>query len=309
MRLPNFLVIGAPRCGTTTLHYCLGQHPEIFVSPNKETNFFLFDGDGVPPDSLGEIDLIMAENRSARTLEEYAALFAAATDAHRAIGESSPVYLRFPEVAARIKARLPDARLVVILRQPVDQALSFYLVERGGTVNGADVVDGFVDALKSNSRLANGRRVGLGLAEHGLYHRQLAAWYDHFDRDQIKVTFLDDLERDAAGYFADLFRFLGVDDRFRPELGRYNATGAVRSALVHRVINGSYRIKRLARTALPSRTAYHLARLQHRVRSANLRRTHDLPASLRRELTETFYAKDIAALERLIERDLGFWRQ
>jgi hypothetical protein len=309
LRLPNFLVIGAPRSGTTMLHYTLGQHPQVFVSPNKETNFFLFDGSSARPSGLSEHEFEMVKARSVTTLEAYAALFAGATARHLAIGESSPTYLMSPEVAPRIKARLPEARLVAILRQPVDQALSLYMVQQGGSVAGAGLTEGFVDALITAGAGSNGQGDGLAIAEYGLYHRHLAAFYALFDRRQIKVMLLEDMERDSGAFFAELFGFLGVDDGFRPELQRYNETGAARSLALHRVLYGSPTLKRWMRSVLPSSATYHLARLQHRLRNANLSRSQALPPSLRPELTARFYADDIGALEDLLGRDLSVWRQ
>ncbi len=310
MRLPNFLVIGAPRSGTTMLHYSLGQHPEIFVSPNKETNFFLFDGAGVRPSGVAKRDLEFANYRSVTTLEAYAGLFAGATDRHRAIGELSPAYLVCPEVAPRIKARLPGAKLVAILRQPVEQALSLYKVQRGGSVPAEGLAEGFVEAMTAEPAQSHARRDGLAIVEYGLYHRHLAAFFEHFDRRQIKVVLLEDLQRDSVRFFADLFGFLGVDDRFRPGLSqRYNETGAARSATLHRLLYGSHAFKRWMRSVLPQPAAYHLARLQHRLLNANLSRSQNLPSALRPELTKRFYADDIGALEQLLGRDLGIWRQ
>jgi hypothetical protein len=309
VRLPNFLVIGAPRSGTTMLHYSLGQHPEILVSHNKETNFFLFDGGGVRPSGLSEREFEMLRHRSATTLEEYAALFAGATGRHRAVGESSPTYMMSPEVAPRIKARLPEVKLVAILRQPVEQALSLYMARQGGSVTGPGLTQAFVEALTTGDAGSDGRRDGLAIMEYGLYHRYLAAFYEQFERRQIKVTVLEELQRDSGRFFADLFRFLGVDDTFRPELKRYNETGAARSATLHRLLYGSPRLKRWARSVLPQSAAYHLARLLHRLRSANLSRAQALPPALRPELTARFYADDIGALEDLLGRDLSLWRQ
>jgi hypothetical protein len=308
VRLPNFLVIGAPRCGTTMLHYALGEHPEVFVSPNKETNFFLFDGRR--PRGISERDLAAVAHRSAKTPDDYAAAFAGAKDSHKAIGESSPVYLMCPEVAPRIKARIPHARLVAILRQPVEQALSLYKVRLDGNLPGADLTEGFVDALSANQAGPKDRRDGLAISEYGLYHRHLAAFFEHFERGQIKVLLLEDLARDSAASFADLFSFLKVDATFQPALShRYNATGTARSTTLHRLLQRSHRLKRWARTVLPQPAAYHLARLQHRLRSANLGRSQSLPPTLRPELTEQFYADDIDALEGLLERDLSVWRE
>jgi hypothetical protein len=309
VRLPNFLVIGAPRSGTTMLHYSLGQHREIFVSPNKEPGFFLFDGADVRPSGLSELEFETIKYRSVRTLDAYGALFAGATAAHKAVGESSPSYLMSPEVAPRIKARLPGVKLHAILRQPVEQALSLYVVRRGGSVPGTGLTQGFVETLSAERAEPNGERDGLAIVEYGLYHRYLTAYFEHFDRRQIKVMLLEELQRDSGRFFADLFGFLGVDDRFRPELQRYNQTGAARSATLHRVLYGSQGLKRWMRRVLPQPAAYHLARLQHRLRSVNLAPGESLPPALRPELTARFYGDDIGALEDLLGRDLSVWRQ
>ena len=299
-RLPNFLVIGAARSGTTTLHYALGRHPEIFVSPRKETNFFLFDEAGELP------AWVSADTRRTmpRTLEQYAALFEDATEQHAAVGESSPSYLHGP-VARRIKAGLPDAKLIAILRQPVDQALSIYATWHGGDTPADRLIEPFLAALADD---APGPGGDLPLARHGLYHRHLAPFFEQFERSRIKVTLLDDLERDGAAYFRDLFRFLGVDEGFRIDrIERFNGTGVARNATIHRLLSGGAVIKGLARAVLPDRATRRLARLQHGLRAANLQRPAALPPQLRRELTERYYRADILALERLIGRDLSGW--
>ena len=310
MRLPDFLVIGAPRSGTTMLHYSLAQHPEIFVSPNKETNYFLFDSGGAPPSASDERHFKILEYHSTKTLDEYAALFARATDKHRAVGEASPGYLLFPEVALRVKARLPEAKLVAILRQPVEQAFSFYLLRSRGRVPDDRLSDAFVADLKAGASWPGGQRGGLPIAEYGLYHRHLSSFFEHFARSQIKVTLLDDLKQDGAAFFADLFRFLDVDDSFRPDLShRYNETGTPRSAAVHRLLSGSHHLKRWLRDMLPPSAFNRLGRLQHRVRNANLRPGPRLAPELRRQLTEELYAEDIVSLEKLLGRDLSRWRR
>jgi Sulfotransferase family len=300
MRLPNFLVIGAGRSGTTTLHYSLGRHPQIFVSPIKETNFFLCDEAGELPPWLDEV----GRRQVPRTLQDYAALFADAAAHHIALGEASPSYLHEP-VASRIKARLPDVKLVAILRQPAEQALSFYATTHDGRTPPADHLDEFVAALASD---APGPGGALPLAKLGLYHRHLTSFFEHFDRRQIKVTLLDDLERDGVVFFRDLFRFLGVDEGFRLDtVERYNGSGIARSAAIHRLLSCGARVKGLARAVLPDAAFRRLATLQHGVRAANLQRTSPLPPGLRRELTRRFYGEDIAALEQLIGRDLSIW--
>ena len=301
MCLPNFLVIGAPRSGTTTLHYSLGRHPEIFVSPMKETNFFLFDNSDRLPSWIDDATRRVIP----KTLHGYEALFAQATSRHRAIGESSPTYLHGP-VARRIKNHLPDAKLIAILRHPVEQAYSIYATWQCGSV--ADQpIDHFIDALSNHEP---GPLGVAPLAEYGQFHRHISPFFDQFDRSQIKVVLLEDLRRDSVAFFADLFRFLGVDDQIRlDDVPRYNTSGAARSAAVHCALGalGSMRLKILARATLPEATIRHLTILKHRVRSANLRRNAKLTPNLRRHLTERFYQADILALGALVGRDLDSW--
>jgi hypothetical protein len=299
-RLPNFLVIGAARSGTTTLHYHLGQHPEIFVSPVKEVNFFLADEAGAMPPWIED----RVRQQTPKTLEDYGLLFAGATERHRAIGESSPSYL-FGPVAARIKARLPDARLIAILRHPVEQALSMF-----GTwhrdLSAEQLVERLPAALASGEPGPGG---ALPLNEHGQFHHHLAPFFALFDRSQIKVVLFDDLTRNGPALFRDLFRFLGVDESYElEEVQRYNSSGTAKNAVIERALALGHQLKGVARAVLPDAAVRRLINLQHRIRSANLEKTSDLSPEMRRELTEKYYSSDIAALEKAIERDLSLWR-
>jgi len=299
-RLPNFLVIGAARSGTTTLHYHLGQHPEVFVSPVKETNFFLRDEAGEMPAWV----LDDARRTTPKTVEEYGLLFAQASERHRAVGESSPSYL-FGPVAARIKARLPEVRLIAILRQPVEQALSMI-----GTwhkdLSTEQLVARLPDALASGEPGPHG---ALPLKEHGRFHHHLAPFFAQFDRGQIKVVLFDDLTRNGPALFRDLFRFLGVDESFAlEEVQRYNSSGQAKNAALHRALSVTQKLKGVARAMLPDGAVRRLIHLQHRVRNANLEKTSELTPEMRRTLTEKYYSQDIAALERAIDRDLTLWR-
>jgi hypothetical protein len=300
VRLPNFLVIGAARSGTTTLHYHLGQHPEVFVSPVKETNFFLWDEAGAMPPWVDED----VRRKTPKTLEEYGELFAQASDRHRAIGESSPSYL-FGPVAARIKASLPEARLIAILRQPVEQALSMF-----GTwhrdLSTEQLVERLPAALASGEHGPHG---ALPLKEHGQFHHHLEPFFAQFDRSRIKVVLFDDLIQDGPALFRDLFRFLGVDDSFHlEEVQRYNSSGTAKNAAIAQALSMTQKLKGVARALLPDAAVRRLINLQHRVRSANLEKTSALSHEMRRELTETYYSRDIALLEQAIDRDLTLWR-
>ena len=117
--LPSLIIIGAPRCGTTSLHAYLGQHPDVYMSPLKETNFFLFDQK--KPAFAGP-DGESINRDSIYRLEDYRKQFVPRTT-EKAAGEASPRYLGSTGTAARIHAFLPDVKLIAILRNPVKRAL------------------------------------------------------------------------------------------------------------------------------------------------------------------------------------------
>jgi len=307
--LPNFVLIGAPRSATTALHFALEQHPEVFVSSNKEPCWLLFDDAGTPLHGVHKDLIQRMRYRSVRTRPEYEALFVGAHGQHRAVGEASPAYMYFPAVAARIGALMPEARLLVILRQPVDQALSLYTVrQRGSVTEGAELVKGFIAKLETETADTSG--YGLGLAEYGRYHRHLQPFFERFNRDQIRVMLTEDLETDQVAFFAGLFRFLGVDATFRPDLpSRINESGTARSVFVHRVLTGNQAAKRMLRAILPEVATRRLRYLQHRIQGANLERTHIISPNLRRDLTERFYGEQIVKLEAMLGRDLSAWRR
>ena len=120
-RVPKLIVIGAARSGTTALYEHLRQHPQIFLSSSKEANYFAFEGE--PLDYRGPgADFV---NNSVASWDAYLELFADAPG-DAVIGDISPLYLYAPKTAERIRARLPDAKLVAILRNPIEQAFSHF---------------------------------------------------------------------------------------------------------------------------------------------------------------------------------------
>src|SRR3954452_18181658 len=130
MTMPNFLILGAAKAGTTALYHYLKQHPEVCMSEIKETNFFALMGK--PLDFRGPGDDEHINRFSVTTWGDYQSRFPDRTDA-RAVGEASPLYLYSPDAPGRIARWMPKAKLVVILRDPVARAYSAFLhLVRGG---------------------------------------------------------------------------------------------------------------------------------------------------------------------------------
>lgn len=217
MRLPNFIILGAAKAGTTAVYHYLGQHPQIGMSRIKETNFFALMDD--PLDFRGPGDRDYITRFSVTTWDGYRDQFQAC--GATAVGEASPLYLYSPEVPARLREHVPDARLIAILRNPVDRAYSAFLhLIRDGRETETD----FASALRrEEERIADRWEHIWHYRRMGLYHEQLRRYYDTFDRGQIKVFLYYDLRTDPAGVLRDICRFVGVDDTFTPDVSvRHN---------------------------------------------------------------------------------------
>ena len=190
MILPNFIGIGAAKAGTTWLAKCLGEHPDVFMAPVKETEFWKF-GD--------------AEQR----LHDYAAYFDGATT-EKAIGEFSVRYLSLPDVPARIKRVLPKVRLVASLRNPIDQVYSNYWHLQRQNFNLHDPSQAprtLEGALEKHRDL---------LLAPARYADHLERWQALFPREQLCVIRYDDIESRPGEVLQRLFAFLEVDPDFRP---------------------------------------------------------------------------------------------
>jgi len=283
MTLPNFLIIGASKAATTSLHRYLDLHPEVFMSRIKEMNFFAYS-----PDGLGfpkEWNKESHHHFPARTLEEYAACFEEAGQA-RAIGESSPLYLDSPLAPGRIRSILPEARIVVSLRNPVDRIVSdFRMRVRCGFSE-----DSFETAFQP----------GRQLYELGFVTERLAAYYERFGPDRIKVILFDDLLDRPGSVVRDLYSFIGVDPGFSPDLSRqYNVAPENRRPSLRGWIRSSLRAVRdglLRRKQSDARKQGPSGRPKQR--SA---------PKIDRGMIGATYREDILALQKLVGRDLGPW--
>lgn len=296
--LPTLLVIGAAKAGTTSLHRCLGQHPEIHMSPVKEPNFFALSGR--PADFRGPRDPERINRWSVSRLADYQALFEPGSG-RLARGESSVAYLYAANAPAAIHDLVPDVKLVAVLRDPAERAWSTYLYM---VLNGLEPAGTFEEALRLEpSRIEAGWQHIWHYRRMGFYHEQLARYFARFPKEQIRVYLYDDFCEDPRGLLADLFRFLGVDDRFEPRLGsRENASAMPRHRALHEFLNGRSAAKRWLQQAIPAPWRARVSRVMHRWNLVRPPLDPDVRARLVRE-----YRSDILRLENLIGRDLAAW--
>lgn len=292
--MPNFFVIGANRAGTTSLHKYLGQHPAVYMSPVKEPNYF-------HPQAGREHPLWPNRATPAVTLDEYHALFAG-VDGETAIGESSTVYLSSRETPERIRDAVPEARLVAVLRNPVDRAFSDYSLHRQWETEDLSFADA-VAAELDHEGPAGGRMRGYVVT--GFYGRNLSRYLEVFERDRLRVYLYEDLMGDPDALLRDLFGFLDVDPSIAMNTtSRHNAARyEPKHATIDRVARASA-VKSIGRRLLSDRTWAKAREYLRRTNSV----APDLPDEVRRRLID-FYRDDIALTQRLIGRDLSAWTE
>jgi hypothetical protein len=274
---PNFFLAGAAKSGTTTLYEALRAHHDVYLPTPKEPHFYAYLAD---PSAAGHL---FPDEATAR--RRYQQLFDG-VGRETAVGDASTTNLVVPGAAAAIARDVPAARVVVILRHPVDRAFSHF--SHFVTAGGEDL-DDFAEAVRAEaSRQAEGFPFTYQYLGWSRYSAQLRPFLRKFGADRVLVHLFDDLCHDPETVVRTTLRFLGVDaDGPLPPVGRHNV---VRTPAV-----GNRRVRSLlrrARTAGPGGPD-------------PARPTLD--PSLRAELTAEF-DEEIRALEELIDRDLSAWR-
>ena len=299
MTMPNFLVIGAQKSGTKSLYHYLGQHPEIYMSPITVPRFFALEG--TSPDFFrGPGDREMSR-RTITDIDSYKALFAAVSG-EKAVGEASPIYLYLPETAERIRRYVPEAKLIAVLRNPVERAYEAYLT----LVRDGRERLGFSEALEAeDERIKGNWHPVWHYRARGFYHPQLQRYYELFLRDRIRVYLYEDLKAKRVPTMQSIFRFLCVDDAFAPDTGVwYDDVPAIsRNDAVHRFTDKPNRLKNVVKPLLSEGLR---KRMSSNVRNRNLTRPPPMPARTREELAEA-YREDVLKLQGLIGRDLSRW--
>lgn len=312
MTMPNFLIIGAPKSGTTSIFSYLKQHPQIYTSPVKEPAFFAFEGmklDGSvgpfaeglknrPSDSLKWYQERVSV--AITNLEEYRGLFKEVSD-EKAIGEASPGYMYFSQSPERIHHYVSDVKLIAILRNPADRAYSS-LVHRAQY--GLDSKADFSKILKKEDYNIDDEWWGFHHEiRTGFYYKQLKRYYERFSPSQIRVYLYENLETSALSLMQDIFSFLEVDEKFVPNVSKKYLISAIpKNKLWHRFLTKPNPIKGLAKKLLPEKFRQSLGKS---LIEQNMGKPPK-PPEVRRQLLD-IYREDITQLQELIGQDLSHW--
>ncbi|MCS6917803.1 MAG: sulfotransferase [Chitinophagales bacterium] len=299
---PNLLIVGAAKSGTTTLHYALAQHPDVFMSPKKEPGYFTWPDE--PLQFINNGRLITQPRFLVNRQSDYLQLFAPGCQ-RRYRGESSTTYLFFYEkTIANIRRLHPDpdgVRIVIALRNPVERAFSQYMHK---VRDGAETLS-FEEALQQEAwRREHNWHFDYSYLERGFYYRQVKAYRDHFPH--VHILLFDDLRNDPAATLLRVQEFLGLPAVNLDAGGELNVSGRPRILAVNRFLKRKNKVKELLGSLLPAALRRRLRlRVQSLVYRHNLER-ETLPADLRRQLIDV-YRTEVEQLQGLLQRDLSSW--
>ncbi|HWE37450.1 MAG TPA: sulfotransferase [Isosphaeraceae bacterium] len=294
---PDFFIVGAPRCGTTALYTYLRQHPQIYMPEWKEPHHFAPDLDS---------------KSSIRSREEYLALFGPAASGRR-VGEASVFYLASEAAPRLIHAFDPEARIVAMLRNPIDV---MYSNHRKNLTLSVEDVDDFGEALRLEPERIAGRSLPRGLENDRFklsyrrnvrFDEQLGRYFDRFGRERVHVILYDDFCEASREVFFRVCDFLGVERYDGIDFTVVNENVELRShALTHLLRQPPRWLLPLARTVLPSRAFRRslMARIDRL--NAVRRRRRPIPPALRRRLVEEL-RPEVDRLSALLDRDLSMW--
>jgi len=309
--LPNFIIIGAAKSGTTSLYRYLLQHPEIYLTPFKEPNFFAFPEGR--PNLRGPLDEARMHRlnhpKTVTCFEAYKALFASAKG-HRAIGEASPRYLYTPEAPEAIRRFLGAPKLIAILRHPADRAYSHFIMNRQ---RGLEPYANFADALD-----AEDERVCLGwdwdwhYTRLGFYAKQLARFIECHGATNLRVFLYDDFRSDQSGVVREILYFLEVDTSFSIDVSNRHRASVTTSANPLSKLAFSPEDTWFGRIAYPlvPRRLHGAAQstLQGLVNRLPMGRVPPMSQELRDRLIRIFH-DDVIRLESIVQRDLSAWQK
>jgi len=301
---PTFFMVGAARAGTTSMYDYLRAHPQIFMPPNafgvagKEPSFFC---DLVPPWAV-----------KYRDRETYLSLYQKGRG-RLAVGDGSTNYLVAPESARRIRDAYPDAKILMILRNPVARAHSLY---RYICAWGFEDAPTFEKGLaREASRLGNARFIAeWQLLYHaflyyhsGLYAEQVTRYLDLFPREQVHIVLFDDMKTDLLGTIQGIYRFLGVDPSFEPELDARNASNFPLSVKFQAFVGRRWNANPLyPRGPVRGRDKTHYPIAMSINGMLGGYRKERMRSETRRELMQRF-APDVTRTAALIGRNLDHW--
>jgi hypothetical protein len=297
MRLPNFLIVGAAKSGTTSLYHYLSQHPDIGFPTLKEPKFFSSKNLEFPHNGIGDQAI---DKYAIKDINEYRKLFKNIQH-KKMIGEASPDYLLFyKNTPSEIKNILGDIPIIIILRNPVDRAFSAY----SNLVRDSRETRTFREGLdKEEERKNSNYDFMWQYKESGLYYAQVKAYKNNFKN--VKVILLDDLKNNRRETIEELFLFLNVDVNIKVDVNtKYNPSGKpinfLAKFLLSRDNDFSVILREILKKIIPRKVLESTSR-------AFLKKDDMTPGD--RSYLKDYFRNDLNKLDELINRNLNEWKK
>lgn len=298
MPMPTFLVLGVAKAGTTSLYHYLKQHPQIYMSPRKEPHFFAF-GEAPLPTFVGP-GAAGVQERVVATLPAYQALFADWRTALAAGEVSTSNFMA--RGCTRIQHYVPNARLILLLRQPAERAYSQFL---HGRRNGWEPYTNFAQALAAEpSRIQQGWLPALCYSSLSFYAPILQQYLTSFPKEHLRIFLYEEWQAQPVRILQEIFQLIGVNDQFVPDITvRYNTAAVPRSRRLVQILRSPHFLKRLLKPLLGVTLGQ---QINHALATFNAAKPPSLDPTVRAWLTER-YRDDILQVQELLQRDLTHW--
>ena len=303
VKKPNLFIVGMPKSGTSALYYFLKQHPDVFMSPLKEPKYFATD-------MYGERDRYQHREKfyPIRTEKEYLKLFKKVKN-EKIIGEASPQYSYSKVAAKNIHKMNPNAKIIIMLREPADFLYSLHSQKR---FDGSEQESDFKRALLLEKK----RKKGLPLSktapapprilyyERAKYTGQIKRYLNVFNKKQIKIIIFEDFKKDNTKVYKQILRFLNVNNNFKPVFRTVNANKVVRFGFLNTILVNK-RIRKVM-IKLPAPVSEAIRRVYHKTMIRYVKRPA-LDPRFRKKLMKRC-KPEVEKLSRLLKKDLvTFW--
>jgi hypothetical protein len=309
---PNFFVVGTVKGGTTSIHRYLSNHPQIYMSPIKEVNYFsdeFINKNNFAKDYKHDINVniekYLAGDRKhpvhiahIADQQTYNKLFDRVEN-QKAIGEMSLSYMLYGGVAEKIFNFNPNSKIVMILRDPAERAFSQYIMN---LKQGKILTQDFLKEIRQDDdRSVKGWGANHQYLQIGKYYKQVKNYLDVFPKNQVKIILYDDYKKDAAATIKDLFEFLNVEKEFQIDTtAKYNESGISRFSRLNYFLNHLGIIGWLKRL-LPYQSRAFLKKILYAEKNIP-----QMSLEERKWLVE-YYREDIMSLQKLVNLDLSPW--
>lgn len=283
----GLFIVGAPKSGTTSLYHYLKEHPEICMSKEKELDYFSHN-------CVDEIKKYYKSN-PITNYDDYLSQFESVSG-EKVFGEGSVSYLFYPNVANEIREYNSEAKIIIMLRNPIDRAYSHYLMDyKLGLVS--DSLEEVINQKEGKWSKAHYQQ----FIELGLYYQQVKRYIDVFGRENVHVIEYESFKNNTAGEVRKVFGFVNVDDTHLPNVVVYNRFMMPKRVWVKKLYSLVWFRKILSRI-FPEKGVRIIKAIFFEKGKPKL------SIDLRKKLLK-IYEEDIAALEVLLKLDLSQWKR